>query len=84
MTIVDEVNDETDGPLPLDTVICEEDDVASLEDEPAWRTSQPPPTPAHLWWNASNRMGNRVPVEQIAQLLVLQQVHGHLSVSPYS
>ncbi|EGT55947.1 hypothetical protein CAEBREN_31895 [Caenorhabditis brenneri] len=84
VTIVDEVNDEeAEGPLPPDDVICEEDDVASLEDHSTWRptTSQPPipPTPAHLWWNASNRMGNRVPVEQIAQLLVLQQVHGHLS-----
>ncbi|CAI5447835.1 unnamed protein product [Caenorhabditis angaria] len=29
--------------------------------------------PKHLWWNS------RVPVEQIAQLLVLQQVHGHLT-----
>lgn len=55
-----------------------------MDDPPAWRstttTSQPPQSPAHLWWNATNRMGNRVPVEQIAQLLVLQQVHGHLSV----
>uniref|UniRef100_A0A1I7SYT1 Neur_chan_LBD domain-containing protein n=1 Tax=Caenorhabditis tropicalis TaxID=1561998 RepID=A0A1I7SYT1_9PELO len=89
VTIVDEVNsnDEEEGRLPPDDVICEEDDVASLEDQSTWRqnpsTSQPPPTPAHLWWNASNRMGNRVPVEQIAQLLVLQQVHGHLSVRQF-
>ncbi|CAP25919.2 Protein CBR-ACR-25 [Caenorhabditis briggsae] len=80
VTIVDEVNDETDRSLPPDEVICEEDDLESMDEPPAWRSNpQPPPTPAHLWWNASNRMGNRVPVEQIAQLLVLQQVHGHLS-----
>ncbi|CAI2352164.1 unnamed protein product [Caenorhabditis sp. 36 PRJEB53466] len=91
VTIVDEVTSCTQNPDDDDeNEMVEdpeegEDEVAPLVDENIWRsgashqTTASEPQPAHLWWNASNRMSNRVPVEQIAQLLVLQQVHQHLS-----
>uniref|UniRef100_A0A8R1I3H1 Neur_chan_LBD domain-containing protein n=2 Tax=Caenorhabditis japonica TaxID=281687 RepID=A0A8R1I3H1_CAEJA len=80
VTIVDELLTEDD--LEDEE---EEADIQVSVDQKLWHPPPvvPPEQPAHLWWNASNRMGNRVPlpvpVEQIAQLLVLQQVHSHLS-----